>query len=265
MKVEVRPIPVKKWHGKTEKESFTRPKVVEALYDENIGGYATGLTPEEETHYGRLLGTSLDNKFIHDEPHPTWSEKRFSMVLSNNTMIFDTKDARQYVLVKLLKASKYVANSMKEYDNGAWPYATHVIFDEEEEVEERALKIERKEEVYKKISEMNDAERISLVWILSDGKKSLRGKSPSFIKVELDEFISESPNDVWKEINTSKAERFSRSTILEAISRQIIVKDGSNLVWMGDVIANSVEDAAEWLRNPENQSIKGKILEQLNS
>lgn len=265
MKVEVRPIPVKKWHGKEEKESFTRPKVVEALYDENVGGYATGLTKEEEEHYGRLLGASLDNRFTHDEPHPTWSEKRFSMVLSNNTMIFDTKDARQYVLVKLLKASKYVANSMKEYEVGKWPYATHVIFDEEEEVEEKALKIERKEEVYKKISEMNDAERISLVWILSDGTKSLRGKSPSFIKVELDEFISESPNKVWAAINTSKAERFSRSTILEAINRQIIVKDGANLIWMGDVIAQSVDEAATWLRNPENQSIKGKILEQLNN
>jgi len=265
MKVEVRPIPVNKWHKKEGRESFTRPKVVEALYDENVGGYATGLTKEEEEHYGRLLGVSLDNKFQHDEPHPTWSEKRFSMVLSNNTMIFDTKDARQYVLVKLLKASKYVANSMKEYDTGGWPYATHVIFDEEEEVEEKALKIERKEEVYKKIAEMNDAERISLVWILSDGHKSLRGKSPSFIKVELDEYIGENPSKVWTEINTSKAERFSRSTILEAIDRQIIIKDGSNLIWMGDVIAQNVDEAAAWLRNPENQTIKGKILEQLNS
>jgi hypothetical protein len=33
-----------------------------------------------------------------------------------------------------MKGSKLVANSMKELDEGKWPEATHVIFDESEEV-----------------------------------------------------------------------------------------------------------------------------------
>ena len=45
--VEVRPIEVKKWHGKKGQESFTRPKKIQALIDPVTMQYATGLTEED--------------------------------------------------------------------------------------------------------------------------------------------------------------------------------------------------------------------------
>jgi len=268
MRVEVRPLPTKKWHGKEGKDSFTRPKVIEALYDDSLKAYATGLTEEEAREYGRKLGVDLGNHFDPEEPHPTWSTKQFSLKLDNNTVILDTKDLRQHVLVKLMKANKWVANSMKSWENGEWPFATHVIFDEEEEVEIKASRASRKALVYQKLAEMSDEEKKSLIWILSN--KSLRGKSPNFIVVELDELINgddsaETFEKLAKLIEIPKRDRFAKSTILEAIQRNILIKDGSSIVWMGDHIANSVDDAAAWLSSPDNQTIKAKIIEQLNS
>ena len=48
MIIQVRPIEVKKWHGKTGNESFTRTKIIQALVDPETVAYQTGLTTEEE-------------------------------------------------------------------------------------------------------------------------------------------------------------------------------------------------------------------------
>jgi len=49
--VEVRPIEKKKWHGKTGKDSFARPVVVEALINVRTNTYDTGLTEEDKKDY----------------------------------------------------------------------------------------------------------------------------------------------------------------------------------------------------------------------
>ena len=48
MKVQIRPLPSVKWHGKTGNESFTRPKIIQALVDPDSMTYSTGLSEEEE-------------------------------------------------------------------------------------------------------------------------------------------------------------------------------------------------------------------------
>ncbi len=143
MKVEIRPIPVKRWHGKTGSESFTQPKQVEALYDPETGKYATGLTPEEAQQYGGLMGVDLSDTF-RAEGHPYWGNKEAWVILPNHTLILETNRAQDFVRWKLMKASKFVANSQKELDAGKWPFASHVIFDEEEEVELKATRVQLK-------------------------------------------------------------------------------------------------------------------------
>ena len=43
MKIQVKPIETKTWHGKTGKESFKRPIIIRALLDTDKMEYATGL------------------------------------------------------------------------------------------------------------------------------------------------------------------------------------------------------------------------------
>src|SRR5690349_20055934 len=100
MKVEVRPIESKKWHGKKGKESFKQPMTIEVLYDPATGRLATGLTDEEAEKYSKLLGVDLSDNFNMLEPHPYWSTKAASIKLENHTVIYDTEKPLDYVKVK---------------------------------------------------------------------------------------------------------------------------------------------------------------------
>ena len=136
VKVEVRPIENKKWHNKTGQESFTRPKKIQALVDASTMKYATGLS-EDDVKDLRSKGVNYDlsDHYNSETPHPFWDSNMAIVKLENNTMFYDMANALDVIKVKIMKASKYVANSMAEYEKGAWPEATHVNFDEAEQAQ----------------------------------------------------------------------------------------------------------------------------------
>jgi len=128
MIVEVKPIDTDKWHGKKGKESFAQPMTIEVLYNKESGKYATGLTPEDAEKYGKELGLDLTDRFDAMKPHAYWSTQPARIKLPNHTVIFNTEKSLDYIKLCNLKASKFVANSIKELAEGLWPEATHVIF-----------------------------------------------------------------------------------------------------------------------------------------
>ena len=262
MKVEVRPIDTPKWHGKRGKEAFAQPHIIEALYDSTTGGYATGLTEKDEQKYEQKLGGNLSNVFNQEEPHPFWNSKMGRVKLENRTMIFDDIKALDYVRIKLMKASKYVANSIKEYDDGMFPDATHVIFDEEEDVSIKATKIQSKRKADKILAKLSVDAQTNLVQILSS--KSLRGRSQDFIDVEMDKILKNDLEGFLKYAQKDKKELYVRAAILECIHRNILTKEGTAIFYMSDKVGYDFESAVEWFSDPQNQNMKISILEKLN-
>lgn len=259
--VEVRPLPSKPWHGKTGKESFKQPHVIEALFDQETGAYATGLTEEEAKIYGKKLGVDLSNHFRVDEPHPFYNSAAGKIKLLNQTMFFDDTKASDFVKIKIMKASKFVANSMKEYENGNYPDATHVIFDESEEVSAKASKIQLKHKAIAVAAKMSADEKVNIIQILSD--KALKGRSNDFIDVEIDKIIEENASDFLRYMKMDKQEVYVRATILEALNRNILIKEGIALYYMGERVANSYEEAVTLFLDPQNSQMKVAILEKL--
>lgn len=261
MLVEVRPLPQKSWHGKTGKESFRQAKIIEALFDPATGAYATGLTVKEAEEYGKKLGKDLSDTFNASEPHPFYGSASGKVKLLNQTMIFDDTKPLDYVKIKIMKASKFVANSMKDYENNLYPDATHVIFDEAEEVAMKASKVQRRNQCIALSQKMSADEKINLIQILSD--KSLRGKSNDFIDVAIDTIIEEKPLEFLRFAKMEKNEVYTRASILEAIHRGVLTKESGAIYYMGEVIAASYEDAVIWFMHADNQKMKVTILEKL--
>lgn len=261
MKVEVRPLPTKKWHGKEGKESFSRPMSLEVLYDVETGAYATGLTDEEEKKYSKITGLDLSKKFDPNTPHPYWSTKPAIIKLENRTMVFDTSNPHDFIKVKNLKASKMVANSMKEWEEGKFPFATHVIFDEEEEVTIKASKIEKKQKAVVLAQELSSEEKAQLVQIISN--KVVRGRSPKFIEVEVDALIETKTDEFLRYAQMNKEEIYIRSVVLEALIKNTLTKEGTSIYYLGDLIGVDYESAVAWFKDPNNQKMKVAILEKL--
>lgn len=263
MLVEVRPIEGKKWHGKTGKDSFTQPKSIEVLLDTATGKYATGLTEEEAKKYGGILGVDLSDTFNPEEPHPFWGSQSARIKLPNQTMIFDTSKPSDYVKVKNLKASKFVANSIKELNEGIFPEAEFVIFDEQEEIEIKASKIQKRNKCVKVLSSLTVDQKVDIVQILS--KKSVRNRSQDFIDVEIDAIINEQPDEFLKYVNMDKTETYIRAAILEGINKNALQKEGNAIFYMGDKIANDYEECVKLFLDPQNSKLKVSLLEKIKT
>lgn len=259
--VEIRRLPETKWHGKTGKEDFSQPKSIRALYDDSIGGYATGLTEEEAKEYGEKLGLDLSNTFNSEKAHPVWDTATGKIKLPSYPVFFDMTRPMEFVKVKVCKASKLVANSMKEWEEGLFPEATHVIYDESEQVKIKATKIQKKREAYLIINKMSTEELTNILTIISD--KPIKGKSQNFIDVELEKVIDNDAAQFLMYAKMDKKELYTRATILEGIHKNILVKEGNAIYYMNDRVADTFEDAVKYFLDPQNQSLKASLLEKL--
>lgn len=263
MKIEVKPIESKRWHNKKGKESFTRPKKIQALVDGETLTYATGLTKEESEEYSEKIGKDLSNRFDPESTHEFWDSPMGVIKLENNTMIFDTDKNLDYVHIKIMKASKFVANSMKEYEEGFYPEATHVIFDESEEVEKLAKKVEIEERAVREVADLSLRQKRNIILILSG--KSAKGKSDSYVTVKMSELVKKNPKSVLRLIDTEGEEVSVHALIVECLQTSVLTKNGHKISYHDSVLGSDVEDVIEYLMKDENQTLKLRLTEQVNS
>lgn len=260
--VELRPLDLEKWHGKTKEENFTRDQSIEVLYDPETGKYATGLTKEEAEKYGKELGLDLSDKFDPENPHPYWSTRAAMLQLPNRTLVFDVSKPLDFIKVKNYKACVLVANSQKEYNDRKWPLATHILYDENEQLEMKAHKINKKREAHKLVSKMTKKAKIAVIQIILE--VSCSKQSNDFIEVQLEKAIENHIDDFLKFAQMNKEHLYMRGMVLEAIYKDVLTKEGTGIYYLGEILGHGVEDVTEYFLNPQNQAIKAKILEKIS-
>lgn len=276
MKIEIRPIDVTKWHGHKGKESFARPKTINVLVDGETRQYATGLDYVNKTFqdpdfpdnnkkkiteadfYSRLLKVDLSAIYMEDVLHPFWDSQNPKVKLENRTMFFDTDIPMEYIKIKVMKASKFVANSMKEWEEGHFPYATHVITDETEEIETKANKVQLKNNAIIELSNTPADRKIQLVLIL-DGK-NLRGASDNTVLVEVNKLVEKKPEEVLRFLKMNKEELALNSLVIEALQKNVLKKVGHKIMYYESVIGGDVNEVITYLQLEENQDLKLRIM-----
>lgn len=256
--VQVKPIEKVKWHGKTGEDDFTRPKKGQIAMDRDTGRWKTGLTEEEIIEYGKKLNLNLSDAYDPEDTDSFWVSSQGALVLNNSTMIFDTSKPRDYVKVANLKASERVANSLKEYEEGKFPFATHVIFDEESETAIKATKIQLNQRAFAIVMKMSLDEKCDVVQILAN--KNIRGRSANFADVEIQALIDKDPAEFIRCATLDKGNITIHALILEALDKNILTREGSAIMYMGNVLAMNEEDAITYFEEPNNQNLKTTML-----
>lgn len=243
-------------------ENFTQPIVLECLYDNQTGAYATGLDEKSRKRLELATGFDLSDNYG-NKPHPFWNSQAAKIKLPVMTTIFDTKKPIDEIKVFVLKASKFIANSVREYEEGLYPEATHVIYDEAEETEIKASKIQKKRTAIKLAMKMNNDEKISIIQVLS--LKSMRSNSQDYLDVEIDRLIEEDTLRFLEHAKRDSKDTYLRASILEGIHRNILTKEGNVILYMGDKIGHNIDEAVNYFADPNNQTIKASILEKLTA
>lgn len=264
IKVEVRPIEHKKWHDKTGQESFTRPKKIQALLDSNTMKYATGLT-EEDIKALRKKGVNYDlsDNYDSENLHPFWDSSMAVIKLENNTMFFDLDNDLEFIKVKVMKASKFVANSMAEYENGTWPDATHVIFDEAEQAQVLASKVETRNTAIIEASKLSPDRKVELILVM--GGRNMKNQSADFVAVELDKVLNKNPEEFLRNLKMDKKQIAAHALVLEALQKGILRKEGQRIFHMDSPLGIDEIEVAEYLAKEENQDIRLLVLQKINN
>lgn len=263
MKVEIRPLEKAKWHGKSGVDDFSQPKVIEALVNSVTNRYDTGLSEEETVKYSRLLGENLSSEISLDgKPHPFYGMKKGQLKLPNRTIFLETEIPLDYVKYKIAMASPFVANSMREYELGLYPIATHVIYDEETEITRKASKIQLKNKANKISYELTLTEKIEIILVIRN--KRVRGQSQDFIDVIVDDIITNSPEEFIRVAEMDKTEMHIRATVLEGLNKNVLTKEGTAVYYLGDIIGFDYEAAVKYFLDPNNQKQKIAIFEKIN-
>ena len=264
IKVEVRPIEHKKWHDKTGQESFTRPKKIQALLDSNTMKYATGLT-EEDIKALRKKGVNYDlsDNYDSENLHPFWDSSMAVIKLENNTMFFNLDNALEFIKVKVMKASKFVANSMAEYENGTWPDATHVIFDEAEQAQVLASKVETRNTAIIEASKLSPDRKVELILVM--GGRNMKNQSADFVAVELDKVLNKNPEEFLRNLKMDKKQIAAHALVLEALQKSVLRREGQRIFHMDSPLGIDEIEVAEYLAKEENQDIRLLVLQKINN
>lgn len=265
MKIEVRPIPHKKpWHGKTGKESFTRTKKIQALVDPETMTYATGLDNKDLDYLKNDLKVSYDltNIYNPNVPHPFWDSPIAAFKLEDRPQIFDEVNPMDYIKIRMMKVSRYVANDLVSYENGEFPDATHVMYDEVQETENKASKVELKKRAFSETSKISKDKKIQVIRIL--GGKNVKGHSDAFVEVAMDELLTTRPQDVLEVLDRDAEDVENEALALEAVDKGILKNKGGKITYFESVLGYSVKDVAGFFSLDENQEIKLRIKESVN-
>jgi len=260
MKIEVRPIDKKKWHGKTGKDNFTRPKKFQVLVNSDTMLYDTGLTEEDIDMLKNKhnINYDLSPNFNPEKAHPFWDSSTSTFKMLNATMFFDTTKGLDFIKIKNMKASKFIANSQAEYEQGLYPEATHVMIDETEEVELKATKIAIKKKAIVESTKISRDKKIQLIMII--GGKNIRGKSDGLVEVELDKLLEKNSKDVLRYIQMDDTEVSLHSMVLECLQKSILRKEGHKIFYHDSVLGGDVFDVIKYLKSDENQDLKLRLM-----
>lgn len=261
-KIEVRPIDRERWHGKKGKESFSQPHTVQALVDAETLEYAVDISKEDKKFFDeKKVRYDLSTHFDPEEPHEFWDSSTPRVKLANRTMFFNKKVVIDRIKICVMKASKYVANTIEDYEQGLFPEATHYIHDETALMANKASKVAQEDEAIIAASKLPKQRKIEILKVLAGGH--LKEQSDNYLTVFTKKQIKKDPELFLKMISEDKVRVSALATVHEALDKNVLRKNGHKIIFNGSNIGTDVESVAQYLMKDENQElmllIKNKI------
>lgn len=253
------------WEYLADKKEITRQELLEKKH---------GRTPN---FYNNRMWTKVDN-FNSDV---TYMQK-FRYALNDGSTVLDTNIPEQEIAYYMFLASKFVANSKREWLEHRFPYATHYISLQEED-EELAMKARKtRNEAILKLSsdEMTDEYKNMICKVLDWSKLDLNGKQVyNLIGAKIESAnLSKPGNEVSlflrqaKHIETSVGREYLKAAafIKDLVNNRVISSHQDNYVWIsrGITIGSNFDDAVSFITDPNKASnvlelkkeLKAKIL-----
>lgn len=218
-----------------------------APYFTRSGSIYTGLTPEDEKYYEKVLGYE-DGHLA--KTSDFWTN--FCVKVGARGLILDDSIPRQEMIIKFLSGHKRVATSLDKLTAGK-DYL--LINREAEAVEKNKINKQRREAIieFGKLSLEQMRKCLRLFGVNADRM------SNELVESTLYDLVEKQPKrffEKWVD-NKSKETEF---LIEQAIAKGVIRKDRTHYFYGSDMFADGLEDAVAYLDNKKNQDLKLSII-----
>lgn len=218
-----------------------------APYFTRSGSIYTGLTPEDEKYYEKVLGYE-DGHLA--KTSDFWTN--FCVKVGARGLILDDSIPRQEMIIKFLSGHKRVATSLDKLTAGK-DYL--LINREAEAIEKNKINKQRREAIieFGKLSLEQMRKCLRLFGVNADRM------SNELVESTLYDLVEKQPKrffEKWVD-NKSKETEF---LIEQAIAKGVIRKDRTHYFYGSDMFADGLEDAVAYLDNKKNQDLKLSII-----
>lgn len=223
-----------------------------APYFTRSGSIYTGLTPEDEKYFEKVLGYAEGQLSRQSD---FW--KTFCVRIGSKPMFLDDAIPNQAMIIKFLSGHKRVATSLDKLDAGK-DYL--LINKEAEAIEANKINKIRRDALkeFDKLSMDQMRKCLRIFGIKSDNM------SNELVESTLFSMVDKNPKnffDKWVD-NKSKETEF----ILEsAIAKGIIRKDRTQYYYGTEMFADSLNEAIAYLDAKKNQDLKLSIINQIDN
>ena len=223
-----------------------------APYFTRSGSIYTGLTPEDEKHYEKVLG--------YEEGHLAktsdfWTT--FCVKVGARGLLLDDSIPRQEMIIKFLSNHKRVATSLDKLTAGK-DYL--LINREAEAVEANKINKQRREAIkeFDKLSLDQMRKCLRLFGVKADKM------SNELVESTLFGLVDKQPKKFFDKWINNKAKE-TEFILEEAIAKGVIRKDKTHYFYGSDMFADSLEDAIAYLDDKKNQDLKLSIINETNN
>lgn len=208
----------------------------------------TGLEKEEEEILEKELKLSPGTLSRYNAIY--WSSYPAMIPITKEGIELNLENPKDYIIYKNLLAHTEVANSeMEKYDSPEYRY---VITSPEQEAKLKNEKGKLRREAYKLFGKLSVSDLKDILKLL--GKRANDDATTDFVESQITDFMDTNPQDF---IDLVKDKDFQMKVFVhDCIAIRVITKKGSKYMLNGgDVIGLSMEQAIEYLKNPENQDV----------
>lgn len=223
-----------------------------APYFTRSGSLYTGLSPQDETKYEKILGLA-EGTLAKSSSY--WNT--FCVKVGARGVLLDDTIPRQEMIIKFLTGHKRVATSLDKLDAGK-DYL--LINRQAEAIEQNKINKQRRDAIkeFDKLSIDQMRKALRIMGVKSDTL------SNELIESTLFNLVDKQPKkffDKWVN-NKSKETEF---IIESAISKGIVRKDRTQYYYGSEMFADSIEQAVAYLDSKKNQDLKLSIINQIEN
>jgi len=262
MIVEIKPIEREKWHGYKKADDFSRDRKIFPVVDPNTRKYKTGLD-EDDIEKLKAMGfkRELNDDWKRYEPHPFWDSTEVKVALKQHTFRLDTDNPIEFIQYKYILEHPAVANSLREYEEGKWPDATHYIVNSPDAIRRKASEVEARKQAYGLLLEASRDKKLKVALLV--GGKDFSKEDDKKLEIYLDELLSQKPRQVLKYLSQDDELSDNLYIVKKALRKKVLRNGITGIKFMDLLIGTSEEEAALFLGKEDNLELKERLLEQI--